>query len=326
MMSFDTADASGIASGRTDYEAARFASGFKPRKLCQFFLKGNCSRGEACTFAHNEEELHPNASNGAADCVNAAFEAAMTGAAGGPDPTNPAFGRVCDDPREPAAELSFVSCAMGPREFQVPPAKALCRYWLQHPTACFQGDYCTNAHGLAEIGYEQKLCNIRVGSAQTCPVSVETGKGGYGPMKGGWMAPGGVQPYAGKGCCKGGFGFDGGKGKALAAKGAASAQMAMLSPPSVPGGSRFTDSFFKPTKLCQFWVQSASGCQRGDACTYAHGVQELQPSCIPTCGITRFHHRQAPGELCSLFLQGQCARGLACPLAHSDEEFMAAYA
>merc|ERR1719491_4720 len=39
----------------------RNGSGFRPRKMCSFFLEGRCQKGTSCSFAHSGEELHPEA-------------------------------------------------------------------------------------------------------------------------------------------------------------------------------------------------------------------------------------------------------------------------
>lgn len=34
---------------------------FKPKKICTFFLDNRCTKGDACTFAHSVDSLHPEA-------------------------------------------------------------------------------------------------------------------------------------------------------------------------------------------------------------------------------------------------------------------------
>ena len=58
------------------------------------------------------------------------------------------------------------------------------------------------------------------------------------------------------------------------------------------------------TALCKFFEQG--NCTNGDSCTYAHGVEELQPL--------------YKAKLCNFFLQGVCTRGANCTFAHGIEE------
>ena len=46
--------------------------GFQPVKICTYFLDGRCQKGQACTFAHGLEELHPRAADLAA--INALID------------------------------------------------------------------------------------------------------------------------------------------------------------------------------------------------------------------------------------------------------------
>jgi len=36
----------------------RLKKGFKPKKVCNFFLEGRCLKGAMCTYAHSEDDLH----------------------------------------------------------------------------------------------------------------------------------------------------------------------------------------------------------------------------------------------------------------------------
>lgn len=80
---------------------------------------------------------------------------------------------------------------------------------------------------------------------------------------------------------------------------------------------------FRPTKLCTFWLQDPALCQKGEQCTFAHGIQELPPEIAATCGVTRFHHAAfKPTQMCTFFEQGKCQKGLNCTFAHSPEELV----
>lgn len=96
------------------------------------------------------------------------------------------------------------------------------------------------------------------------------------------------------------------------------------------------------TRMCEFW--KANKCQKGEACSYAHGEADLRPSpdfertsvcpaflhhgrCDkPHC---RYAHsveelRVAPNllksKMCSFYLSGRCVVGKACRFAHGAEE------
>eukprot|EP00931_Biecheleriopsis_adriatica_P066566 TRINITY_DN40896_c0_g1_i1.p1 TRINITY_DN40896_c0_g1~~TRINITY_DN40896_c0_g1_i1.p1 ORF type:complete len:307 (+),score=40.82 TRINITY_DN40896_c0_g1_i1:53-973(+) len=58
----------GMPEGGGDQSAPAFnipqaalRPGFKPKKICSFFLEGKCQKGLACTFAHSQDQLHPSA-------------------------------------------------------------------------------------------------------------------------------------------------------------------------------------------------------------------------------------------------------------------------
>lgn len=294
----------------------RFAANFRPKRMCNFYEQGTCQKGDACTFAHSPEELHPDAQMQATDT---SFEAALALQDG-------------EQMLLAGEEVSFLSSTLGPRDFTgLPPPKMICRSWLHHPTYCLQGDNCPQAHGLSEMGLDDKPVTIRSGAGPTAKVTVEDpwGAGGmgadgmaWGPGKGGpgkdwWMQKGGYCDKGfdkgfdkgwgdkgyGKGYDKGydkggydmgydkgfgckGFGDKGFMGKGCAGKGwmqkgcgGKSSPMGQMALPSAaaPGESRFAHKGgFMPTKLCNFWVQDPGACKRGDECTFAHGHHELQ--------------------------------------------------
>eukprot|EP00434_Breviolum_minutum_P033358 symbB.v1.2.029517.t1/scaffold3162.1/size62156/1 len=82
-------------------------------------------------------------------------------------------------------------------------------------------------------------------------------------------------------------------------------------------------SSLPPTKLCTFWLQSPDACLKGDACTFAHGKAELNPSSLPMNeGVSRFLHTGfKPKVMCKYIAEtGDCQKGLLCTFAHSAEE------
>lgn len=84
-------------------------------------------------------------------------------------------------------------------------------------------------------------------------------------------------------------------------------------PPSAKAsGGRLQN--FRRTRLCKFHLQGV--CSRGEACVFAHGLEELQPQ--PDFFRTRICAR--------LQRTGRCEEGLDCRFAHSKEELRPAAA
>lgn len=160
----------------------QFAPGFTPRKMCIHFPQGKCSRGAGCTFAHSLDELSPDspelagrtdsqdaeagveesmmaeqtAAAEAEAAAEAAAEADAEAAAQAAEEELLAAEQTeaelaADDADAAMDEGSGAGLLEGPREFVEAP-QSLCASWLQHPSLCAQGDQCTLAHGLAELG------------------------------------------------------------------------------------------------------------------------------------------------------------------------------
>mmetsp|Transcript_96543 Transcript_96543/g.191353 ORF Transcript_96543/g.191353 Transcript_96543/m.191353 type:complete len:343 (-) Transcript_96543:89-1117(-) len=93
---------------------------------------------------------------------------------------------------------------------------------------------------------------------------------------------------------------------------------------NIPSASNCSSRFvgrMQPNRICTFWLQSPAACKKGTDCTFAHGVQELHPSAVATCGISRFHHCNfKPTRMCSYHSNGVCTKGMACTFAHSHDE------
>lgn len=340
----------------------RFQAKFRPRRMCTFFEEGKCSKGASCTFAHSLEELHPDAH---AEQQWAAANYSSAAAA------SQVLGLVESNAPAPGEEVSFLSLATGPRDFGGgAKPKALCRFFLHHPTYCLQGDSCQNAHGLSELGLDDKSVSIKSSSGPIAAVSLDDGgwggkgkglgkdlgkemwwgplgfKGGFGwdkggYDKGGWSIPTSFSPYSKgkvggyeKGC---GFGKGESKGKSLG-KGDVGGKMATGKGKSDAGGkmaltaggppvagampSRFGKGGFKPNKLCTFWLADPSTCRKGADCTFAHGVQELQPGSPEAAGVSRFLHMQKPTKMCTFFANNACTKGLLCTFAHDESELV----
>lgn len=294
---------------------SRFTNGFRPRKMCSFFLEGRCQKGEACTYAHALEELHPEAAQQLeAETADSAAQAMGADSDVATAPTEEAL----------AAAGMYPSVLQGPREF--PPDLAprqLCPFWMHHPACCEQGDECHMAHGLAELGLE-------FGD----PVEIRTDGGaasnaGAAPT----LTPEQYRSATGSGSIESGLNGrtkgTGWKGARLAlpmSEDCARGKGCMCGPRTAGAGSgmmpnRFAGSGFMPMKICNFWLKDPSACTKGIHCSFAHGVHELQPSAVATCGVSRFHHTgRLPTKYCTFYANGQCIRGLSCTFAHSPEE------
>lgn len=309
----------------TEAEAAAFrqSEGFKPRKLCSFFLEGRCQKGTSCTFAHSQEELHPdvagltqvNPTDGnlfEMAAATGAYEQSLLGGVSGLEgflaqqaalAQATSMGSGIGDTKASPTPMPVVgdtgqagqsfSSLQGPREFTNGHPARMCSLWLRHPALCLAGDQCPHGHGLMEMGLDVSVAvRIETASDET-PAIVQVHSNPLGKGNGAPLVTPGVKGL--------------GKGKADR-KGAAPQ-------------NRFAGTGYLPSKICQFWIKNPQACQKGDACTYAHGVQELRPDMVAMCGISRFHNTGfKPTQQCKYFSQGTCTMGMSCTFAHGEEE------
>lgn len=256
-----------------------------------------------------------------------------------------------EDPGEP--ELCH-SALIGPRSFApaVQPPLKICSRWLQHPSLCRQGDLCVDAHGFAEI--EESGWSAAAKAAMASMSARPSSNPSRRPMPPPVLPapPGGIRPIA-----RMALGVGSGKGKGFAnqthvgpvgpvGKGKGGAMAAALPtqygrPPMIPPvgggkgegaplmlppeGGRFASqgkgAGFMPTKLCTYWIKDPHSCNKGDQCSFAHGVCELRPDAVASCTVSRFLHSGfRPTRICNFFVQGGCHRGPQCTFAHSEEE------
>lgn len=360
----------------------QFAPGFTPRKMCIHFPQGKCSRGAGCTFAHSLDELSPDspelagrtdsqdaeagveesmmaeqtAAAEAEAAAEAAAEADAEAAAQAAEEELLAAEQTeaelaADDADAAMDEGSGAGLLEGPREFVEAP-QSLCASWLQHPSLCAQGDQCTLAHGLAELGSisesalfmkfdgpDSIACEVRPadvarrvhtaqqGMARAAPTATMRATPSYGPLQGRKGAPSSYAP-GGKSGPYSAVGKDGkGKGKGGGAPAAAALALGdqgrsrhvggiqMPEPRHLPEGG------FKPRKICSFWRKDPHSCRSGDACNFAHGILELHPDAVADCEVGRFLHTGvSPTKLCTYWQSGNCQRGLACTFAHGEQE------
>jgi hypothetical protein len=108
---------------------------------------------------------------------------------------------------------------------------------------------------------------------------------------------------------------------------------------SSKGSNRFSGNQFRPSKLCQFWMRDPASCTKGDACTFAHGEEELQGQTPPQVTAdsfpawaslaesapSRFAAGFVPTMLCKFWMQDPslCSKGDACSFAHCEAELKA---
>lgn len=301
--------------------------------MCTFFPKGLCTKGEACTFAHDESELREDAWT---EQTDVGWPPKQAG--GGASNATKHTPKMAED--EPSESIS---CLQGPREFESVPTE-LCSLWLRHPALCGDGDACIYAHGLMELGLDVRTAvKLECGSdespvtVQVLPAPGKVASASYGKSTSVKGARPSSSPY-GKGGTAGdpmvttmtnmfetmtsmfALGDWGGSTstwqKGSGAKGGGAKGSGKGGPKN-----RFADKDFRPVKLCQFWVNGPEQCTKGDACTFAHGVQELQPNEAATCDISRFLHSNfKPTQMCQFFAKDMCTKGMSCTFAHSEEE------
>eukprot|EP00927_Polykrikos_kofoidii_P068620 TRINITY_DN63964_c0_g1_i1.p1 TRINITY_DN63964_c0_g1~~TRINITY_DN63964_c0_g1_i1.p1 ORF type:complete len:415 (+),score=45.83 TRINITY_DN63964_c0_g1_i1:106-1245(+) len=335
----------GISSA-TSLGQRRFSEGFRPKKMCRYASTGACQRGLACSFAHSAAELHPSVTGNSVEPEEQWKEQLISSQRASEEVADVQVSSVLG-PRE------FDPNYGKPTQ--------LCHFWLAHPTLCTKGDECTFAHGLVETGREGQelracassiLAVVAAEKSQAAsppPANSTTMAKGCAATKGVQATAKGVivgknngQPGTGVAAlmdtstmaamdptmmamamCNGGYwgsgmgysagwagGYDDGNWESASTGNAGSSGM-----------SRFEGSGFTPTKICEQWFIDPTMCQKGDACTFAHGVFELNPKCIPNCGVSRFHHTGfQPKKMCQHFVQGKCTKGLWCTFAHQEDE------
>jgi len=299
---------------------------FQPRKMCGFFVQNKCKKGDACTYAHSPDQLHPEAKQIAeeqgieavtAQVPNQGGWAASAAEEGAEDGQLPA-----ETPKE---DYGIVGSSLdGPREF--PAGKEptqVCMAWLRHSNHCEAADFCPLAHGLDELKTGIEVKSIKCTNGPAALVSGQAGADGAAGYKG--RGPVAIAPWTGgKGKAaaswgKGKFDYnaayqqDGGdEGKGSWGKGYSKGKGAK-------GESRFQGDF-RPSKLCNFWMKDPNGCKAGNDCTFAHGVDELNPTAQASCDVDRFHNKHKPTKMCTFFQQNACTKGLACTFAHDESE------
>lgn len=155
---------------------SRFEGGYRPTQLCKkYFLHNACTHGDACTFAHNYEELHPASaelldaqSSGAslADQKAEDWETKM------PEMRMKKKREMCQKLANKGKCLLGQNCMFAHTESDlgqvmlvyVDPSHLktdIC--WRWEKGNCAFGRYCAHAHGMEQIGKPkppQEICDM----------------------------------------------------------------------------------------------------------------------------------------------------------------------
>jgi len=302
-----------------------FMGGFKPARMCQFFLQSRCQKGLDCSFAHSPLEMAeaPEVQGGMSGLreTQTSLDALLVGmpeadvAEPGEDDEGSqfdiAFGHILDEPR---------NFERGSQPL------LLCTDWLRHPGLCKAEQQCEYAHGLIEMGHgKSKRLEIQLFSAPGATVRTPQANSGkaMGGKAGGGKAGGGYLAFANRPALAAlpaaGMGpqFWGREGPEMQAGGAGSARLQLGNrvsrfPPHSP---------FVPSKICSHWRSHPQSCTKGDQCSFAHGVHELQPSSPEVGNVSRFLHTGfTPKRMCNFFAEGLCQKGFTCSFAHCETE------
>ncbi|CAK9091138.1 unnamed protein product [Durusdinium trenchii] len=281
----------------------RSRPGFVSRKMCSYIDSiGYCQKGDACIFAHSPAEL----ANG-------------DDRSSGPETSN-VYAKEAEVEEDTPGQVASDSSSIGPRNFDKDfrPSK-LCRIWIQHPSQC--SDSCTFAHGLMEMagGVNMHLDKLAAAGLFGRKAAAAVAESTMPPV----IQPG-LALFTGQRAASGkGYKGSGGAGAAVPngkgdSFGPDFAELNLFNVRPFPDALR-------PTKLCAFWMQDPWMCQKGEQCTFAHGLPELRADVaeLSARSVSRFHHTGfKPKVMCKNIAKGHCYKGLVCTFAHSMEEMV----
>jgi len=154
---------------------ARFKEGYRPMKLCRLLQEsGGCYRGDACTFAHAWDELHPASKEFTEARKSAALAQQELPSCLNADPPlkmrtkrdmcmryksgQCLLEKICPYAHH-ENELNMV--AMVTTEERV--KRTFCKHW-ENTGRCNFGDWCVNAHGKEQIGKmkpPEEYCGVK---------------------------------------------------------------------------------------------------------------------------------------------------------------------
>lgn len=286
--------------------------------LCKFWLEGRCERGDKCTWLHDDEKQE-------------ALEAAVIKPI---RPTAQVKQTLCKFFERGACERGD-QCTWLHDEGQlqdrdqtpapaIPVKRTLCKFFEQG--TCERGDQCTWAHGVDEIGAlilpaeEPDLHDEGVDStedeleAEIPPDDAEV-----------TAVKRTICKFWQEGRCRLGDQCTWAHGEEELGLPILEASMLEDEHAAAEGTSPSeSEPLIAPSMkrtTCKFWQQGA--CERGEACTWAHGEEGLP---TPVNIFARnVDQGSSPGgavrrTLCKFWKEGTCERGEACTWAHGYEE------
>lgn len=243
--------------------AVEVRGGGTKRTICKFWQQGQCERGAQCTWAHGAEDMgkpqlespvagynRPGAGGGkgwSAPPPQPVFGGGWGGKGGkgglaagkGGPPVAAGWGKGGGGKGKGWGKEDYgwtlMSLPMGGK-LEPSAKKTICKFWAEG--LCSRGEECTWAHGREEMG--QPIEFSRPPPSQQWQPAPSWGKGGSKGWGGSIGGPGGLL---------GGKGYYPGPGAPVA---------------RTPSAKK---------TLCKFW--QAGACEKGDACTWAHGEEEL---------------------------------------------------
>eukprot|EP00929_Paragymnodinium_shiwhaense_P047338 TRINITY_DN2400_c0_g1_i1.p1 TRINITY_DN2400_c0_g1~~TRINITY_DN2400_c0_g1_i1.p1 ORF type:complete len:842 (+),score=148.31 TRINITY_DN2400_c0_g1_i1:61-2526(+) len=320
------------------------------RTICRFWQEGTCTRGEACTFAHSDEELGQQVEVAA---VQASFapgskrtickfwesgtcaKGDQCGFAHGEEELGAPAPEMADEaayvpPGQAAAYMPPASAAAG-AAYQ-PPAttevkRTICKFYLQG--ICRDGNNCGFAHGEHDLG---QPVGHAAPAARTSyqPPAHAAQEPALGPERKRTICR-----FFLEGTCQRGnqCGFAHGEHEL----GQPASDPAAFPPPAQEQSEKRT--------ICKFWLEGT--CGRGDQCGFAHGDHELGQRLEHGAGAAYRPAVQEPLEnrtivvkrvtsgaaytppvqeqsekrtICKFWLEGSCGRGAQCGFAHGEHE------
>lgn len=224
--------------------------------LCKFAMQGTCNKGDACTYAHSPAELqaHPGGGKGGGWDGGFGMDPTMMMMMGG------GMGKGCGGW---GGGKTGGKGGGTQRAFKT----QICKYFLQG--TCQKGTACSFAHGEHELN---TAAPPQMGAEAAAMAEFNAlVAGGAGGKAGGKGFKTRMCNYFMMGTCTKGEACTFAHGEhEMQPGGNPNAGMPMMS--ASADGS--TSSGFK-TRMCKFFMMGQ--CQKGEACSYAHGEHEIQP-------------------------------------------------
>lgn len=287
---------------------------------CEFFAKGTCTKGEACTFLHGNEGMAPKGKAGGKGKPTPSSKFGPSGAysammAVGDKKTVPCI-KFLQGQCSKGAACNFLHEEGGQQAPQDNYKTVPCRFFQEGK--CTKGDQCSYSHG--EEGYVAPVHY----AAPYAPYP----KGGKGAAGGGGGNFKTVQcEFFAKGTCTKGEActfLHGDEGSSYGKSyGKATPSYGGKGGPIVLPGAYINGAFkgdakggksgnFK-TVQCEFFAKGL--CTRGDACTFLHG-EETESESFGGKGGSSSNFKTVQ---CAFFAKGTCTKGEACSFLHGTD-------